>query len=83
MRRTKRQVNIHEAKTNLSRLVDEVAEGGRELVIAKAGRPVARIVPIGSSPVRKPGVLKGKIRIAPDFDSPLPDDVLNAFEGHE
>ena len=74
-------VNIHEAKTQLSRLVEEAA-GGREIVIAKAGRPVARLVPL-ASPVRRKqlGLLRGKIRVAPDFDAPLPDDVLDGFEG--
>ena len=74
-------VNIHEAKTQLSRLVEEAA-GGREIVIAKAGRPVARLVPL-ASPVRTKqlGLLMGKIRVGPDFDAPLPDDLLDAFEG--
>lgn len=74
-------VNIHEAKTQLSRLVEEVA-GGREIVIARAGRPVARLVPL-ATPVRRKqlGLLRGKIRIRADFDAPLPDAVLAAFEG--
>ena len=74
------KVNIHEAKTNLSRLVDEVTAGA-EIVIAKAGKPVAKLVPIGRSRVRKPGFLKGRIRIAADFDAPLPSELLDAFEG--
>lgn len=75
------QVNIHEAKTNLSRLVDKVASG-TEVVIAKAGKPMARLVPIKPVlRVRKPGFLKGKIKIADDFDAPLPPQVLDAFEG--
>jgi prevent-host-death family protein len=74
------KVNIHEAKTNFSRLVDEVA-GGAEIVIAKAGKPVAKLVPIGRSRVRKPGFLKGRIKIAADFDAPLPAELLDAFEG--
>jgi prevent-host-death family protein len=76
-----RQVNIHEAKTNLSRLVEEAA-GGTELVIAKAGKPMVKLVPI--KPVaakRTPGFLKGKIKIAANFDAPLPDELLKAFEG--
>lgn len=74
-------VNIHEAKTQLSRLVEEV-EGGREIVIARAGRPVARLVPL-ASPVRPKqlGLLRGRIRVRADFDAPLPDDLLEAFEG--
>ncbi len=75
------QVNIHYAKTNLSRLVDKVASG-TEVVIAKAGKPMARLVPIKPVlRVRKPGFLKGKIKIADDFDAPLPLQVLDAFEG--
>ena len=75
------QINIHEAKTHLSRLVEEAA-GGAEIVIAKAGKPMAKLVGIGAgAPVRKPGALKGRIRIAEDFDAPLPAEVLDAFEG--
>jgi len=75
------KVNIHEAKTNLSRLIEEVT-GGAEVVIAKAGKPVAKLVPIGrGGRVRKPGFLRGKIRIAADFDAPLPTEFLDAFEG--
>jgi prevent-host-death family protein len=74
-------VNIHEAKTQLSKLVEEV-EGGREIVIARAGRPVARLVPLAAAVRRKQlGLLRGKIRVSADFDAPLPDDVLAAFEG--
>jgi prevent-host-death family protein len=74
-------VNIHEAKTNFSRLVDEAA-AGTEIIIAKAGVPTARLVPLANSkPERRVGLLKDKIRIADDFDAPLPDDILAAFEG--
>jgi len=77
------QVNIHEAKTNLSRLVDEVANGA-EIVIAKAGKPMARLVPLrAQAPPRRIGVLKGRVKIADDFDAPLPDDLLDAFDGRE
>jgi prevent-host-death family protein len=70
----------HEAKTNLSRLLDEVQEG-EEVIIAKGNRPVARLIPFtAKKPVRKPGYLQGKIRVAADFDAPLPDDILNSFE---
>ena len=62
------QINIHQAKTDFSRLMDRVAEG-EEIVIAKSGRPVAKLVPISRQP-RRPGRLKGKIRMAPDFDAP-------------
>jgi prevent-host-death family protein len=73
-------VNTHEAKTNLSRLIDEVQEG-EEVVIARGNKPMARLVPFSTKkPVRTPGYLKGKIRVADDFDAPLPDDVIEAFE---
>jgi prevent-host-death family protein len=74
-------VNIHQAKTQLSRLVEDAASG-QEIIIAKAGRPVARLVSL-AAPVRQKrlGLLRGKIRIAPEFDAPLPDDLLDAFEG--
>ena len=69
-------VNTHEAKTNLSRLIDEVQKGA-EVVIARANRPVARLVPIREKPsARGPGFLKGKVRVAVDFDAPLPPLVL-------
>ncbi len=74
-------VNIHEAKTNLSRLIEAVAQGD-EVVIAKAGKPMVRIVPFATQKTpRRLGGLKGKIRIADDFDAPLPDELLAAFEG--
>ena len=63
-----RQVNVHEAKTHLSRLLGEV-EGGEEIVIARAGKPVARLVPDRPArEPRKPGSMKGKIKILPGFD---------------
>jgi prevent-host-death family protein len=74
-----RQVNIHEAKTHLSRLVDDAGQG-EEIVIAKAGKPVARLVSVVPQPRRR-GLLKGQISIADDFDAPLPQEVLAAFEG--
>jgi prevent-host-death family protein len=72
-------VNVHEAKTHLSRLL-EGAVKGEEYVIAKNGRPVAKLVPLDPRP-RKPGRLKGRIRIGPDFDAPLPEPVAAAFRG--
>ncbi len=75
------QVNIHDAKTRFSRLVDDAA-GGQVIVIAKAGRPVAKLVPIERDPVlRKKGLLKGRLKIKAAFYQPLGDDVLAAFEG--
>lgn len=74
-------VNIHEAKTHLSKLLEEVSKG-KEIVIAKSGKPMARLTGISlAKPIRKPGFLKGKIRIADNFDAPLPEDLLDAFEG--
>jgi prevent-host-death family protein len=74
-------VNIHEAKTQFSKLIEAVSQG-EEIVIARAGKPTARLVPLQAiKPVRKPGALKGKIHIADDFDAPLPADILAAFEG--
>lgn len=73
-------INIHEAKTHLSRLVEAVAAGA-EIVIAKNGVPRAKLVSLGKSAPLKFGVLKGKIRYPDDFDAPLPDAVLGLFEG--
>lgn len=73
-------VNIHYAKTHFSKLIESVIHG-EEIIIAKAGKPAAKLVPYASAkPQRKFGVLKGKICIAKDFDSPLPDDILSEFE---
>ena len=74
-------INIHEAKTHLSRIVEEAA-AGHEVIIAKAGRGVAKLVPL--EPVRRPkkfGRLKGRIRVPDDFNAPLDAQVLAAFEG--
>jgi prevent-host-death family protein len=74
-------LNIHAAKTHLSRLIEDVADG-EEVVIAKAGRPVARLVPIGKAPgKRKLGLLKGRLQVPDNFDAPLPDELIAAFEG--
>jgi prevent-host-death family protein len=72
-------VNIHAAKTHLSRLLEEVSQG-KTIIIARAGKPVARLVPYEEPAPRRPGFLKGRIRIADDFDAPLPDDLLGLFE---
>jgi prevent-host-death family protein len=75
------QVNIHEAKTHLSRLVERAADG-EEIVIAKAGKPMAKLVPIvRPSKPRVPGLSRGLIVIHDDFDDPLPEDVAAAFRG--
>lgn len=74
-------INMHEAKSQLSKLVEQ-AEAGQETVIARAGKPVAKLVPLTSKgAVRKLGVLKGKLKIPADFDAPLPPEVIAAFEG--
>lgn len=74
-------VNIHEAKTHLSKLIEAAAEG-EDIVIAKAGKPLVRMIPFAQpKPMRRLGGLKGKIRIAEDFDAPLPGDLMAAFEG--
>jgi antitoxin (DNA-binding transcriptional repressor) of toxin-antitoxin stability system len=76
-----KKVNIYEAKTRLSQLVEEAASG-RDVVIARAGRPVARLTRlVGTTHKRRLGLLNGRFRIPDDFNRPLPDDVLRAFEG--
>ncbi|MBF0355459.1 MAG: type II toxin-antitoxin system Phd/YefM family antitoxin [Alphaproteobacteria bacterium] len=73
-------VNIRYAKTHFSRLIER-AEKGEETVIARAGRPVARLVPLAEAkPKRRLGLFRGQIRIADDFDD-LPDDIKTAFGG--
>jgi prevent-host-death family protein len=73
-------VNLYEAKTQLSALVDRAAAGA-EIVIAKHGKPLAKLVPYRAVARRRPGRGKGKIWMAQDFDAPLPEHVLHAFEG--
>ena len=74
-------VNIYEAKTHLSKLVDKAASG-EDVIIGRGGKPVARLTALASEkrPIRF-GVLKGKVKVADDFDAPLPDTVVAAFEG--
>jgi prevent-host-death family protein len=73
-------LNLYEAKTRLSSLVEEAAAGA-EIVIAKAGVPRARLVAVKSRRRRRPGGSKGRIWIGPDFDAPLPKEILEAFDG--
>lgn len=82
MKSSQKVVNIHEAKTHLSRLLERV-QAGEEVTIAKAGRPVARLVPIATLGKRPLGMDRGKVWIADDFDAPLPDDILADFEGRD
>jgi len=74
------EVNVHQAKTHLSRLLARVA-AGEEIIISKAGKPVARLVPFRGSPKeRVPGMDRGKVWIAEDFDAPLPAEIQKLFE---
>ena len=72
-------INTHEAKTHLSKLLERVANG-EEIIIARAGRPVARLIGFRRTPKRRAGgQWKGLVRIAPDFDAPLPDEIERPF----
>ncbi|WP_256262085.1 type II toxin-antitoxin system Phd/YefM family antitoxin [Pseudomonas costantinii] len=73
-------VPLGEAKNNLSKLVDEAA-AGKVITIAKHGRAMAQLVPVGKSKGRRIGAMKGKLVIPEDFDAPLPDVLLDAFQG--
>jgi prevent-host-death family protein len=72
-------INVHEAKTHLSRLLERV-EAGEEIIIARSGKPVARLVPM-KRVRRRPGGMKGRIWISEDFDAPLPEEIARAFRG--
>ncbi|MGD2014594.1 MAG: type II toxin-antitoxin system Phd/YefM family antitoxin [Desulfobacterales bacterium] len=73
-------VNIHEAKTHLSRLLERVV-AGEEIIISKAGKPMAKLTPISKPQMdRVPGLDKGVIQIPDDFDAPLPEDIIELFE---
>jgi prevent-host-death family protein len=74
--------NIHEAKSQLSRLIEAVQEG-ETVVIAKAGKPVAVLGPMPAGARRVRGVLKGQINLGPEFDEPLPPELLESFEGQK
>ena len=73
-------VNIHAAKTHFSRLVERASKG-EEIIIARSGRPIARLGPLTVPRRRRPGLLKGKIRVSAKFNAPLPDAILKSFEG--
>jgi len=74
-------VNVHDAKTHFSRLLNRAQEG-EEFLIAKAGKPVARLGPLERrGKKRRLGLLNGKFKIPDDFNDPLPDEVIEAFEG--
>ena len=74
------QVNVHQAKTHLSQLLQEV-EAGEEVVIARSGVPIARLVPWRNpqAPIAPPGAMRGQITLADDFDAPL-DDLFEALQ---
>jgi prevent-host-death family protein len=72
-------VNIHEAKTNFSKLVERAARG-EQIIIGKAGKPVAKLVPYTEEFARKPGAWKGRVHISPGFDE-LPEEIAAAFTG--
>jgi len=76
------KVNVHEAKTHLSRLLEQVLSG-EEVIISKAGKPVAKLIPLEPEKLakRKPGLLKGKMRLSANFDDPLPLKLLLDFQG--
>jgi prevent-host-death family protein len=73
------EVGVHEAKTHLSRLLRRVA-AGEEIVITSGGRPAARLVPIGGPDRPEFDIDKGAFTVPDDFDAPLSDDILDAFE---
>ena len=76
-------VNIHDAKTHFSQYLLRVL-GGEEIIIAKAGTPIARLVPYQQeAKKRQPGSAKGLIQYPADFNAPLPEEILAAFEGKE
>ena len=76
-----KMVNVHQAKTYLSRLLAEVL-AGEEVIISKAGKPVAKLVPVtGGGLSQVMGIDRGRVWMSEDFDAPLPDDILAGFEG--
>ncbi len=74
-------IDTYAAKTQLSRLIVRV-QSGEEIIITRRGTPVARLVPVVAAPVRRLGLLAGRVRMAPDFDA-TPEAILDAFEGRD
>lgn len=74
-----KSVGVHEAKTHLSRLLDDVA-AGEEVVITRRGEEVASLVPVRGSCARRLGIDRGRFVVPDDFDAPLPEEVLGSFE---
>lgn len=80
-----RTVNIHEAKTHLSRLIDQAAKG-EPFIIAKAGKPMVKVVPLAEEPATAPqrlGFMKGQFKVPDDFDTMYADEILRMFEGDD
>jgi prevent-host-death family protein len=78
--------NMHDAKTNLSRLIDEAVHAGEPFVIAKAGKPLVKVVPIDAPDARPPariGFMRGQIRVPDDFDTMGDEAIRNLFEGDD
>ena len=78
-------VNIHEAKTHLSRLIERASQG-ESFIIAKAGKPMVRVVAIEAEPIKKPqrlGFMKGKMRVPEDFDTMYADEIARMFNGED
>ena len=74
------KVNIHEAKTQFSKLLKRVGNG-EEIIICKAGKPIARLTPMNDALVKRiPGSAKGEVLVAEDFDAPLPESIVTSFE---
>jgi prevent-host-death family protein len=81
-----RTFNMHEAKTNLSKLIDETVNGGQPFVIAKAGKPLVKVVRIDTEaekPRRRIGFMKGQLKVPADFDTMGADEIADMFEGFE
>ena len=77
-----RVVNMHEAKTHLSRLAERAAQG-EEIIIARNGRPLARLGPLEAPTARRLGLWSGQVSLSDDFDAPLPDEIQRRFDGAE
>lgn len=77
-------VNMHQAKTHFSKLVERVTQNGEEITIAKAGKPAARLVPLREAPQKiQFGLMQEELEIAADFDAPLSQEIITTFEGGE
>lgn len=78
-------VNIHDAKTNLSKLVDRTVANGEAFIIAKAGKPMVKVVPLDQTDKPRPriGFMKGQIKVPANFDELARDEIAAMFEGHE